>query len=692
MNRVSAIASLVVVPLVSTIVPGAIALWTLPAAAQIVPDRSLGDESSVLRQNVLRQGRLIDRIEGGATRGSLLFHSFRDFNVGVGDRVYFASPSGIANILSRVTGNSRSEILGRLGVDGSANLYLINPNGIVFGPSATLDIRGSFYASTADQIRLDNGWAFSATNPTAPPLLAVNLTPGLQRGGIATGSSVINQGNLAVGGDLTLAADRLDLYHQLSAGQTLSLYAQDTLRIRDSATQPFIATSGGNMLLQGDRVVDISALSHPGSGLNAGGDLVLRSLTPITGDAHFSAGGSFRIEQLDGSLGDLSSPNDPVIRAGGNVSFTDYTGASLHIFAGGAVNIGSVTITGPDVTNGINETVTLSDGSTVAISGNTQATLDVRAGTRAVGSPAGLTGVPSPTGLNLGSGASSANITIGQITVTPANGLVFLTNQYQPDASLSGGTIRVGSIEVSNPAGSGSVVLDARDGIRLTGAVSAIAATGNGGDIRFLADGDINLEPGFSILSEGVAGGRIQLASGGTLTITGPVEPPPTPDIRTLTIGDGAGGDLSLSAPSIVLNGTAISATLGEGATGQGGDLRIRAGSLFAGFSGVTSENLGSGAGGRLAVNVSGDTTIVGSTLLSVAVGDGDAGAVSFRGRSLTANNGGQLGSVTFGGGDAGDVTIVARDFVAFDGFVPTFQDPDGNIFGGIASGAFSSA
>ncbi|MEM8615058.1 MAG: filamentous hemagglutinin N-terminal domain-containing protein [Cyanobacteria bacterium P01_H01_bin.105] len=111
--------------------------WSAPVAqAQLVPDVTLGVESSRLSTDQLVQGDLADVIEGGAARGNNLFHSFSEFNVNDGQRVYFANPAEIESILSRVTGTNPSEIFGTLGVNGPANLFLINPNGLVFGEKA----------------------------------------------------------------------------------------------------------------------------------------------------------------------------------------------------------------------------------------------------------------------------------------------------------------------------------------------------------------------------------------------------------------------------------------------------------------------------------------------------------------------------------------------------------------------------
>ncbi len=106
---------------------GAIAFSEHRTLAQITPDATLGGEASVVTPGVDVGGQAADQIDGGATRGINLFHSFEQFNVGEGQRVYFANPTGIENILTRVTGTNSSNILGTLGVaGGNANLFLIN--------------------------------------------------------------------------------------------------------------------------------------------------------------------------------------------------------------------------------------------------------------------------------------------------------------------------------------------------------------------------------------------------------------------------------------------------------------------------------------------------------------------------------------------------------------------------------------
>jgi filamentous hemagglutinin family protein len=175
------------------------------ALAQIIPDGSLGGaEQSELRRDVDVRGLPGDVIEGGAVRGNNLFHSFSEFNVNDGQRVYFGNPGGIENIISRVTGNNPSNIFGTLGIDGAGSLFFINPNGIVFGENAKLDIAGSFVASTAKSLVFENGFEFTTENPAQPPLLTINLPIGLQLG--------VNSGEilLLTGSDLGTTGFRSD--------------------------------------------------------------------------------------------------------------------------------------------------------------------------------------------------------------------------------------------------------------------------------------------------------------------------------------------------------------------------------------------------------------------------------------------------------------------------------------------------
>ncbi|NER30366.1 MAG: filamentous hemagglutinin N-terminal domain-containing protein, partial [Symploca sp. SIO1C4] len=133
--------------LVSVTTGGAIVVCGNKAFAQGIvvdnsPETSLGTIIRTIDNNNLE-------IVGGTQVGEAnLFHSFQEFNIGELQRVDFQGV-GIENIFSRVVGGNPSNILGTLGVNGEADLFLLNPSGIIFGPNAQLNLNGSFVGTTA---------------------------------------------------------------------------------------------------------------------------------------------------------------------------------------------------------------------------------------------------------------------------------------------------------------------------------------------------------------------------------------------------------------------------------------------------------------------------------------------------------------------------------------------------------------
>lgn len=751
--------------------------------AQVVPDNTLGSG----RSRVTPIDQQNDRIDGGVLRGANLFHSFQDFGVEANRGVQFSNPTGVENIFSRVTGNTPSNIYGTLGVQGNANLFLLNPNGILFGPNARLDLRGSFVASTADSFVFPDGSQFSATNPTAPPLLEINVQApiGLQFAGEQPGL-IVNSGNLQVdpGQNLALAGGTVVSTGELSApggdiavvtvqsngvapelmpvlqfsrrgqllGQTvaprlndgstasatvtslpemvtewgantglaispsgqveladsglsvaagdvavqqlhaatatlsaandltlaashlettgnLQLLAQDTVRARDSEATPFVASAGGELLVQGNQGVDIFALNHPSSGLFSGGDMVLRSANTVGGDAHYWSGGNFRIEQLNGTPGSLSSPHDPIVRAAGDVEFDSYNGASLHIFAGGSVRINNITITGPDIiSQSIRENVTLSNGEVVPIDGSTQPTLDIRAGTTAfistgiVGSPDGFT--PAPPNTN-GTG-TSADIEIGNITITindnptpQERGRILLTNQYQPNPLLRG-NISIGSINRNIFFQGSSIDVDSRNGITLNRNTSSGPAGGPNSDVTFLANGDITLNPGSYL-----AGRTVNLRSNAAINIIGG-------EIRSNSDNSNDLGEISISGNSVSLtDGASILADTNSQINAS--NVRIETAESFSlRNSRIRAITEGQGNAGDVAIHAGNSISFDGcfasgdcNAIFIITQGGGNSGSITLDAGNMVSLTRATLNAGTTTVGRGGDVNVLAENGIS---------------------------
>ncbi|RCJ28205.1 filamentous hemagglutinin [Nostoc sp. ATCC 43529] len=207
------------------------------AFAQIREDNTLGSESSVVTPQLIN-GYATDKIDGGAIRDNNLFHSFEQFSVLKGNTAYFNNPTYIENIITRVTGKSVSNIDGLLKANGTANLFLINSNGIIFSPNASLQIGGSFIATTASSLNFADGTKFSTINNQTTPLLTVSIPIGLQFGQSA--APIYNQSQASLGG----ATNRLNAPAglQVNTGKTLALVGGE------------LVLEGGNLTAKGGRI------------------------------------------------------------------------------------------------------------------------------------------------------------------------------------------------------------------------------------------------------------------------------------------------------------------------------------------------------------------------------------------------------------------------------------------------------
>jgi filamentous hemagglutinin family protein len=227
-----------------------IALYTNSVGAQITPDSTLPNNS-----NVQFNGDTFN-ITGGTQSGANLFHSFQQFSIPTGSTAYFNNGLSTQNILTRITGKSISNIDGLIGANGKANFFFINPNGIIFGQNARLDIGGSFLASTASSVKFADGAFFSATNPQSTSMLTISVPVGLQYGA--------NPGRIQVLGDGQGRRTR----------DSPIIDTTNALRVRPDQT---LALVGGALSLEGATLKTASGRIELGSVSGEG----LVSLTPI---------------------------------------------------------------------------------------------------------------------------------------------------------------------------------------------------------------------------------------------------------------------------------------------------------------------------------------------------------------------------------------------------------------------------
>ncbi|WAL59349.1 two-partner secretion domain-containing protein [Thermocoleostomius sinensis] len=668
--------------------------WYSSAIAQSRPeaDETLGTESSQVRDF----NDAIDLIEGGATRDRNLFHSFREFNIGAGRRAYFIHQLGIDNIFSRVTGGNPSQIDGVLGtrllengafVNSDANLFLINPNGIIFGAGARLDIGGSFAATTANGIQFGDRGFFSATNPEAPSQL-LTVDPSafffnqLQTGSIVnqatilpgqtTGGLQVPQGEslLLVGGEVRLESGRMDApggrigLASVATTGTVNLGEDFSLSIANN-------TARADMLFGTGAIVDVTAAGGGdiaiyardvrllgSSALLAGISAASDSETNIAGDILIDATGLVRLAEpistsspnrianlvnLDG----IGTGGDVVIRAN---SLELVGNSQIGALTGGRGDAGRVTVR-------VEDSVSLSGINSGLVSGVNQfavgdgALIDIQARS-----------------LSLSDSAQIITSTIGQGNAGEIQIIV------DDDISLSGGSlIRSDSVGQGN---AGMIRLTAGDTITLTG-------VGTNGVASQIQSNIFPSLPSSSAASPRM-GGDIRLRARNLIATAGG-------NISASTFSRGNAGNLTfevderLAFSGISTNGIVSGAfsNVENGGVGDSEGINIRAGSLSlsdgASIQTVVRQEqpgvaAGRGTAGDVVLRVDGDVRIDGnersgpgfSFLSSIdsSLGggaSGSGGSIDIAAGSLLLLNGGSLNAATFGNGDAGSVRVDAN-------------------------------
>ncbi|WP_246275659.1 filamentous hemagglutinin N-terminal domain-containing protein [Brasilonema bromeliae] len=649
-------------------------------------------------------------INDGTTRGGNLFHSFKEFSIPTGGSASFNNAANIQNIISRVTGGSISTIDGLIKANGAANLFLLNPAGIIFGPNARLQIGGSFLGSTANSFVFDNGFEFSATDPQAPPLLTINVPIGLgfrdNPQNITTKSTptqyptlevpegktiTLVGGNLSLDGpDLLAPGGRVEL-GGLSTPGTVGLNTDGSLNfpvgvqlgdvsLTNGAIVDVSAGGGGSIAVNA-RNLDISGGSALYAGINQG----LGSVGSQVGDITLKASGtttvanSFVFNYVDseavGNSGNLTIETQKL-----RVS----DGARIGTLIFGQGNAGNLTIKADELvevlgTEKLNQTTT-----------SLQANLE----SGGIGKGGDLTiDTKKLVVRNAQVGASTfGKGDAGNLTVLATDSVELSGEIPGNEKGFPGGLLAQVDLKGEGRGGNLTIKtgrLSVSDGSKVQ---VATFGQGDAGNLFIKADDvDVFETPKYNFYSTGIFAG-VQIApqtvdqpkgNAGNLTIeTDRLRIRDGGIVTTFTQGEGDAGTLQIRAKESVevfgtsLNGRLRTSTISAGATststGSGGSLRIDTGKLIVRDSGtvtVSSEN--TKPAGQLEINarsISLDNQ--GSLTATSTSGNGGniiLGVQDFlllRRNSNISTSAGLAGA----GGDGGNITINSPLIVAFPG------------------------
>ncbi len=480
------------------------------AIAQVVSDNTVGTTVNL-------NGTAFE-INNGTRSGNNLFHSFSQFSVPTNASAIFNNATDIQNIFSRVTGSQISNIDGILKTQGNANLFLMNPSGIVFGPNAQLQLGGSFLGTTANSIKFADGIEFNTVNET-PALLSVKVPIGLQMGQ--------NSGAIAVQGPGHTLFQPSFFYPilQPTAATGLSVRSGNTLAlIGHSIDLP------GGVLLAPSGHLELGSLPIGTVGLNTTAPRWTFDYGMVS---QFSDIRLSNQALVDGS----GAPAGSLHLQGHNISFREASVTRLQNFGNAALGNLNIDATGildlqtignHGFQNNLISTENLGTGrgSDLQISARQ---LLIKDG-----------GVITTKTFTLGNGGNMSFKVQDSITL---DGWASI----DPTIATAIGAATLGS------GNGGELTISSRQFIMTNGAsiLNLTAGTGRGGDITVQAAERIELDGENPIISR-------------------------TTDLANTVLGPGNGGNLTLTSRQIVLrNGAGIgSSTL---AAGHGGNLNVTA-------------------------------------------------------------------------------------------------------------------
>jgi large exoprotein involved in heme utilization and adhesion len=372
------------------------------------------------------------------------------------------------------------------------------------------------------------------------------------------------------------------------------------------------------------------------------------------------------------------------------VSFDSYTGGSLHILAGGSVTIdGNVEITGADA-NALTETVPLSDGTTVEINGTNSPTLDIRAGVdaNAIGTlepreftppfpdfPGDTNTINPNPPITPDSQPTNANIRIGGV-IRLSNGQIFLTNR----GNLTGGSIEITDEnlpdDIFSVSAPGSLVtIDARENILIRNGINTSITSGDGGDIKILSEGNIDIFDGGINNNTGLQEGSIvsgtNNGNGGNVTLNARNGNINTGLIVSRTDqGETAGNVILVAGTNITTRNISslVNGNINNTSVARGGNITLNAGgeiTVQENISSLIARNV-NGNGGIISLDAGGNLTTTEVTSLVGAGGNGDGGNITLTSRNGSINTRGKIVSST-PDGNSGNISLQANGNITIE-------------------------